>query len=72
MDENELQLLAEGLGKLILAGMGSRSRWALRAALDAANTEGVGGVLHVKIPTTSKDRCDAGFKVDEDDWLRGR
>lgn len=69
MNEEELQQLAEGLGNLILAGMGSRSRWALRWALDAAHTDGISGVLRVTIPANPKDRCDIGFEVD--DW-RGK
>ena len=70
--DDELRGLAEGLARLLLSGMSARSRWAVRAALDAASKDGVSGTLKLGIPakvkrdeTDLRDRsrhfCIAGF-----------
>lgn len=52
------QLLTElcGGGKI-----GDRGLWALRAAADAARTDGIVGAIIVKIPSTPKDFIDITF-----------
>lgn len=47
--------------RLVGAGMGPRSAWALRAAADAAGTDGIGGVLTIRIPPKTKDYVDLAF-----------
>lgn len=63
VDDDELEALAERMARLVRAGMGSRSRWALRAALDAAETDGIAGVLSLKLQSKPKDQPDVMFCV---------
>lgn len=63
VEETELQTLAERLAGMILRGMGTRSRWALRTSLDAAETEGVAGICVLRIPPKERDRIDVTFTV---------
>lgn len=63
MNEDELQHLAQELGEMVLAGLGVRSRWALRTAIDAARTEGISGVLVVTVPAKERDYCEVSFTV---------
>lgn len=51
------------MAKVIAAGMGSRSRWALNAAAEAAGTEGIAGVVVIKIPAKGKDYVDITFTI---------
>lgn len=62
-DTAALELLAQRLGEKILAGLGPRSQWALRTALDAMDTDGVAGVLVVTVPAKCKERLDVSFTV---------
>ena len=62
MGESELSRLADGLSGLVRAGLGQKSRWALKTALSAAETEGIGAVLVVRIPPKSKDHIDLDFQ----------
>lgn len=41
--------------------IGDRGLWALRAAADAARTDGIVGAIIVKIPSTPKDFIDITF-----------
>lgn len=61
-DDEELEQLAERMGELIRRGMGARSRWALRAALDAAEVDGVAGLVTLNVPAR-KARCDVSFTI---------
>lgn len=67
MNEDELNDLARRLGERILAGLGTRSRWALRTSLDAAETEGVVGIMVLRIPPKTKDYLDVTFTVGQVD-----
>lgn len=51
------------LARIIDAGVPARSRWALVAAAEAARTEGIGGVLVIKIAPKSKDYVDISFTI---------
>lgn len=62
-DEGELEYLALKVANLVRHGMGARSKWALRAALDAAETEGIAGMLMLKIPSKPKDLPDVAFCI---------
>lgn len=62
-EEQELTALAERFARLVLQGMGARSRWALRTCLDAAETEGVAGTCVLRVPTRSKDYVDVNFLI---------
>lgn len=42
------------LSELLLRGMGSRSEFHLRVAMEAASREGVGGVIAIQIPSKGK------------------
>lgn len=61
MEQAATQALAEQLGLALMKGMGARSRWALKAAIEAADTEGLGGVCVLMIPTKTKDYIDVTF-----------
>lgn len=54
---------AELVNMILAAGLGARSRWALKAAADAAGTEGIGGVLVIQIPPKGKDHCEMSFTI---------
>lgn len=69
-DVDELERLALKVANLVRHGMGVRSKWALRAALDAAETEGVAGLLLLKIPSKSKDLPDASFCIGQVDVVQ--
>jgi hypothetical protein len=68
--DEELETLALKIADFVRHGMGSRSKWALRAALDAAETEGVAGVLALKIPSKGKDQPDVMFCVGSVDLVQ--
>lgn len=51
------------LAQIIEEGVPARSRWALNAAADAAITEGIGGILVIKIPPKGKDLVDIQFTI---------
>lgn len=71
MDEvDELEKLAVKVADLVRHGMGVRSKWALRAALDAAETEGIAGVLALKIPSKNKEQPDVIFCVGQVDVVQ--
>jgi hypothetical protein len=63
VDDKELRILGDRLSELIAEGLGSRSTWALRAAIDAAQSKDVAGVLVIKIPPNTKDRLDVTFTI---------
>jgi hypothetical protein len=63
MADSELVSLTEGLGAVLGSGLGVRSRWALRTAIDAARSDGISGVLVVKIPAKGAEFCDVNFTV---------
>lgn len=63
MNETELTALATRLGDMILRGLGTRSIWALRTSLDAADTEGVAGICVLRIPPKKKDYLEVNFTV---------
>ena len=56
----DLASLAEVIGP---QGLGARSRWALTAAAEAAKTEGIGGILVVRIPPKGKELVDMSFTI---------
>lgn len=61
MDHGATEDLALELGRLLMKGMGARSKWALGAAIQAAHTEGIGGVCVLQIPSKAKDYIDITF-----------
>lgn len=61
LGEQQANLLA--LQKIIDSGVGARSRWALNAAAEAARTEGIAGILVLKIPPKGKDYVDITFTI---------
>lgn len=69
MNETELQDLARRVGEVIIRGLGTRSTWALRTALDAAETEGVAGMCVMKIPAKSKEFVDVTFTIGRVDLI---
>lgn len=62
-DDDELETLASKIADLVRHGMGSRSQWALRTALDAAETEGVAGVLSLQLPGKCKEQPEVMFTI---------
>jgi hypothetical protein len=62
-NDEELDALATRLGDQVRAGLGTRSRWALRAALDAAEAEGIAGVLVLQISPKVKDHPEVQFTI---------
>jgi hypothetical protein len=69
VDEAELKELADRVALVIVKGLGSRSRWALRTSLDAVETDGIAGICVVKIPPKSKDFIDVTFTVGDVDII---
>lgn len=62
--QGELRELAELLAEaLVASGLGGRSRWALRTALDAARTDGIAGMLCLAVPPRPNDRMDVSFII---------
>lgn len=43
--------------------LGTRSKWALRAATEAAKAEGIEGILVIKIPSKIKDYAEVTFTI---------
>lgn len=58
---DELEQLAVDLTRIILKGLGARSKWALKTAIDAAGTEGVSGICTLHIPVRAKDEVELVF-----------
>jgi hypothetical protein len=56
-----VQEMAQQLAKLLAAGLGTRSKWALRSATDAAQTNGISGMIAIQIPVKAGDRCEINF-----------
>lgn len=61
MKEQELKDLADRMAMTILKGLGTRSRWALRTGLDAAETDGISGVCVLQFPPKGNDHIDIAF-----------
>lgn len=57
----ELAQLATLLSETVLRGMGPRSMFALKVGLEAAQVEGITGVVSLKIPAKQKDYIDVIF-----------
>lgn len=62
-EQGETEGVLALLGKITGGGIGSRSQFALRTAADAAGTEGIGGVIVIKIPPKCKDYVDVDFTI---------
>ena len=56
----EYELIMQ-LAIIIGKGMGQRSKWALGAARDARTTDGIAGLLVLKIPSKVGDFVDVTF-----------
>lgn len=68
--QHEVRQLADRLAEMLLSrGVGGRSRWALRTALDAAETGGVAGMMCIAISGKGKDHLDVSFTVGEVDLI---
>lgn len=63
LEHDELTQLANRLAEIIVRGLGTRSQWALRTALDAADTEGIAGLAVLRVPPKNKDFIDITFTV---------
>jgi hypothetical protein len=59
--QQQLDELTNKLGEILGGGMGQRSKWALNSAHDASKTDGITGMLVIKIPSRSKDHVDISF-----------
>jgi hypothetical protein len=64
LNQDEVRVLAERLAQYIAQGLGTRSKCALRWALDAAEHEGVSGSLVLQIPGKTKDYPNVSFIPD--------
>ena len=62
MEETELGQLVEAFAKQLRQGLGRQSRWALKTALSASETDGIGAVLVVKIPPKRSAELDLEFR----------
>lgn len=60
-DDDELEKLAVEFANLVRQGMGDKSVWALKTALEASRVDGLSGILSLKIPGRLKDQPDAIF-----------
>jgi hypothetical protein len=60
---DEIEGLADRLAEQITKGLGVRSAWALKAALDAGDADGVAGVIVFTIPAKCKDHVDVSFTI---------
>lgn len=68
---DEVIRLAHQFGELVLrGGLGPRSLFHLQVGVEAAASEGVGGVLVVRIPSKPKERVEFTYRGDLSD-LRG-
>lgn len=61
----ELREFSQRVEELFLSrGMGKRSRFALRKALEAAEADGIGGVFVIKIPPNRTEWIDVDFTLE--------
>lgn len=63
MRDDDVEELALRMADFVRRDAGARSRWALRTALDALDTEGISGALTFQIPAREKDRPEISFVV---------
>ena len=67
----ELRELAVRVGEVIIRGLGTRSLWALRWTLDAAENDGVAARCMITVPAKTKDFVEFQFIPDFDQKVPG-
>ena len=62
-NQDGLEALGKRLAERIIQGLGTRSAWALRAAVDAGETPDIAGIIVIKVPPKNSDRLDITFTI---------